>query len=144
MESDESGEGRAPSDAGDSDFQDSDNELFESDEGSGDEAADELLCDEELKENEDGRNEMPTKKVKTEHSVPDEQIYADESSERIQKRIKTERVDNQTRTRYHSACPTIALSSDDESRHGELPIESNAVASSNLKVVFDVEYEAPE
>lgn len=144
MESDESDEGRASSDSGDSDFQDSDNELSESDEGSEDEAADDLLCDEEPKENRDGRNEMPTKKVKTEHPVLGEQIYAGESSERSQKRIKTERVDNQTRTRDHSAYPTIALSSDDESRHGELPIESNAVTSNNLKVVFDVEYEAPE
>ena len=152
MESDESGEDKAlPDSESDSDFQDSDDALAESCESdeeseNEDEAAGDLLCDEESKENRDGRNEMPTKKVKIEHPVPNEQIYAGESNERCQKRVKTERyVDDQTRISDYSAYPMITLSSDNESRHdGELQIESNPVASSNLKVVFDVEYEAPE
>lgn len=45
---------------------------------------------------------------------------------------------------FGSANPIITLSSDDESDLEELPTQSSNVSSAGLKLVYDVEYKAPE
>ena len=197
MEAEESGESRSPgsSESG-SDFQDNDDEPSES----GEEGA------------RVGSDEMSTKKMKTENSIPDEVYPSDDPIESSQRGIKRERdLDDQTendepnkkpknfhviptqRTIFdcydfndlirtnqsrmkeecrsksddpagvgqsrikseldlasqtgncgHLASPVIDLSSDESDEDGELPSESNTVTSANLKVVYGVEYRAPD
>ena len=119
-----------------------------------------MLDEEEPNDDRVGDGEMPRKRMKTENSVPDGEVRAfDAPINGSQQTIKREPgSDAQTgsdvgmATSAHesrkppqaSAISMVTLSSDDESDQEDgLSPHSSAASSSNLKVVYDVEYQPP-
>lgn len=88
--------------------------------------------------------EMPAKRVKTENCAPEVPVF--EPIERSQKTIKREPDDQTDNDVNMASCESplqssvTSFSSDDS----ELPAESNTVCGAGLKLVYDVEYQAPE
>ena len=88
-------------------------------------------------------DEMPTKMVKTENLVSDEEAYAD-LMKGSRKQIKRENnLDGQSELNERGISPTITFSSDGDPDDHLLSKFGLAVSSPKFKVAVGVEYEAP-